>query len=79
MSVMGAMLQALDRGLVVFKTDQGLVVAGHPINSATSEYMIANLIAVEMVWDQDDLADARTLAAGEPTDPDWPVRPEADI
>lgn len=60
MSVVGALLEALDAGLVVFKTDSGLVVAGHPWDLDKNK--IAALMEAEMVWDQDDLAEARKLA-----------------
>lgn len=59
MSVMGALLEALDQGLVVFKTDSGLVVAGHPWD--LDRQKIAALAQAEMVWDEDDLAEARKL------------------
>lgn len=60
MSLIGALLDALDGGLVVFKTDAGLVVAGHPLGDFLQPG--PHLLQVEMVWDLDDVADARKLA-----------------
>jgi len=54
---MAAMLDALDRGLVVFKTNSGLIVAGKPTVD-----IVRDLEGHEMVWDQSDLAEARRLS-----------------